>query len=102
MAITIKGYKFEGPYSNKSSLEDKSGVYVILDYYNDEYYILDVGESATVMSRVETHEREDCWKGNSNGTIKYAVFYTPNRQQIGRQEIEIEIRNGYDMPCGQI
>lgn len=101
MAIKIKDYSFEGPYTSTSSLEDKSGVYAILDYYNDKYYLLDVGESSVVKSRVESHERQDCWEENSKGTIKYAVYYTPHKQQSGRMEIEQDIRDSYDIPCGK-
>ena len=31
MSVTIKGHKFEGPFSNTDSLRDSQGVYAILD-----------------------------------------------------------------------
>jgi len=68
MNISIGQYEFEGPYKNTGPLEDSSGVYVILDYRADsKYYIIDVGESAQVKTRVETHDRKDCWNRYQQG-----------------------------------
>jgi len=101
MSITIAGYSFEGPYSSTDSLEDRSGVYAILcKKDNSNYSLVDVGESATVKTRVETHERKSCWSRNCNSTLTVAVLYTPYQQQSGRVEIEQKIRSTYDLPCG--
>jgi len=102
MSIKIDKYDFEGPYSDTSSLEDRSGVYVILDYRDDgKHYVLDVGESAQVRTRVENHDRKDCWDLNREGNLRFAVHYTPGLQQAGRMAIEQEIRDKYNPPCGQ-
>ena len=101
MTITIGKYSFDGPYSSTDSLEDKSGVYVILSRREKKYYLLDVGELAKVKERVETHDRKDCWKENCKETLTYAVYYTPNLQQPGGMKIEQEIRDQYDPPCGK-
>ena len=99
MSIQINGYSFEGPYSSTYSLEDRSGVYVIL--CNSR--LIDVGESASVKSRIESHDRRDCWGKNCSGSIRFAVHYTPNLQQLGRMEIEQEIRRSHrGIPCGEI
>jgi len=99
MSIQINGYSFEGPYSSTYSLEDRSGVYVIL--CNSR--LIDVGESASVKSRIESHDRRDCWEKNCSGSIRFAVHYTPNLQQLGRMEIEQEIRRSHrGIPCGEI
>ena len=103
MTIRIGKYSFNGPYLMTSSLQDRSGVYAIECKRDNKYYLLDVGESHAVRSRVENHERQDCWKRNcKNGTIAYAVYYTPNLHQAGRKEIEQEIRNKYHPPCGEM
>lgn len=102
MSIKIDKYDFEGPYSDTNSLEDRSGVYVILDYRDDgKHYVLDVGESAQVRTRVENHDRKDCWDLNREGNLRFAVHYTPGLQQAGRMAIEQEIRDKYNPPCGQ-
>jgi len=102
MSIQIGRYSFEGPYGSTDMLQDRSGVYVILDKQADGgYYIIDAGESAHVKTRVDNHDRKDCWRRNSKGTLYVAVLYTPNLQQPGRSEIEQEIRRQYNPPCGE-
>lgn len=101
MSITIGKYNFEGPYKNTESLQDKSGVYAILCHSGPKYNLVDVGESATVKSRVDSHDRKDCWKRNCSSTLEVAVLYTPNAQQAGRMVIEQELRDQYNPPCGQ-
>lgn len=100
MSIKIGRYMFQGPYNSSDSLEDKSGVYVILCSTNSSYESIDCGESAAVKSRVESHERKSCWNRNCNATLKVAVLYTPNLQSAGRMAIEQEIRGAYRFPCG--
>ncbi len=100
MAITIGSYVFDGPYTSTNDLEDRSGVYAILDKRSDGYHVIDIGESSEVKTRVENHDRADCWKRNKQGSLCVAVYYTPNKQQSGRKEIEQELRRQYNPPCG--
>jgi len=106
MSLTAEGcsgnkYTFEGPYSSTNSLMDNSGVYLIICNDGKSYHPVDVGESAKVKTRVETHDRKECWSKNCNHTLKVAIYYTPNKQQAGRREIEQDIRCKYDFPCGE-
>jgi len=102
MSIKIGRYSFEGPYTSTANLEDRSGVYAILcKKEGNNYVLVDVGESATVKSRVESHDRKDCWKRNCKSTLTVAVCYTPNLQQPGRMAMEQEIRKQFDMACGK-
>ena len=99
--ITIENRQFEGPYTNTASLQDGSGVYAILDHRSDgKYYLLDCGESATVKTRVENHDRKPCWNRHSFGTLNVAVFYTPSLQQSGRMAVEQAIRKALNPTCG--
>ncbi len=101
MSIKISGYTFEGPYSSTDYLDDRSGVYAILCDNGEKYGLVDVGESATVKSRVENHDREDCWKRKcSSPSLRFAVHYTPHLQQSGRTDIEQEIRSRFPNLCG--
>jgi hypothetical protein len=104
MSIAIGRWTFEGPYALTESLrlKDQSGVYVILcPTEQNQYRVIDAGESAQVKTRVETHDRKDCWRRNCKGTLYVAVLYTPNLQQPGRSQIEQEIRQQYNPPCGE-
>ncbi|MFH1327318.1 MAG: hypothetical protein ABIH76_00465 [Candidatus Bathyarchaeota archaeon] len=98
--VTIGRYSFEGPYTNTAYLQDKSGVYAIVDDQSNSLIVVDVGESANVKSRVENHERGSCWTRNRIGTLKVAVLYTPGLQQPCRMQIEQEIREHYNPVCG--
>lgn len=100
MSVTIGKHSFDGPYASTTYLEDRSGVYAIIDDRSGSLNLIDVGESATVKSRVESHDRESCWTRNRMGTLKFAVLYTPGIQQTGRMQIEQEIRNQFNPVCG--
>lgn len=101
MSIEIGEYKFEGPYTSTESLRDSPGVYLVLCYGGEKHHPIDVGESKTVKSRVEDHDRKPCWRRNCNSTLVVAVLYTPHLDEAGRRKIEQEIRNLYDFPCGE-
>jgi hypothetical protein len=102
MSINVGKYTFEGPYSSTESLEDKSGIYLVVCHSGGKYHPVDVGESGTVKSRVKNHDRKSCWNRNCNSSLEVAVLYTPNMQQAGRGKIEEEIRGMYDFPCGEM
>ena len=101
MSINIGRYAFEGPYSSTDLLEDRSGVYAIIDRRDTGNYPIDVGESSAVRSRVENHDRKGCWNKHAQGQLLVAVYYTPHLQQAGRKEIEQEIRDEFNPPCGE-
>jgi len=102
MSITIGSILFDGPFKSAEDLEDRSGVYVILCKENDNNYkVIDVGESAKVKSRVESHDRKPCWESNCNSSLAVAVHYTPRLQQSGRMEIEQALRSEFNPPCGE-
>ena len=95
MSIDISWYEFEGPYEYTEDLNDESGVYVVLDI--TDYNVIDVGQSDEVESRVEYHDRKDCWSRNSSKGVVYAVLYCDDPDKT---EIEETIRDLYNPPCG--
>jgi len=101
VSITIGQYTFEGPYDNTGPLDDRSGVYAILCLRDSKYYVVDVGESAQVKTRVDNHDRKGSWQRKCSGTLMVAVYYTPHLQSSGRMSVEQEIRAQYNPPCGQ-
>jgi hypothetical protein len=102
MSLVIAGQTFQGPFSNTSALEDRSGVYVIITRRNssENYTVVDVGESASVKTRVSNHDRSSCWNKNNLGELVVTVCYTPNLASSGRMEIEQLIRRQYAPMCG--
>jgi len=101
MNITVGEYKFEGPYTDATRLENRSGVYVIHCYRGQGFYLIDVGEATKIKERLDNHDRKDCWNRECMGTLTVSVLYTPNLKKAGRMEIEQDIRDEFDPPCGE-
>ncbi|WP_143842022.1 hypothetical protein [Nostoc sp. 106C] len=98
MTIQIGNYLFEGPYWDINVLNEQSGVYTIVDCHsNGSSYVLDVGESDSVRTRVQYHNRKACWTRNCRGTLAVAVYYT---SELRRMRIEQELRAQYAPVCG--
>ena len=99
MVIEFGGYPFEGPYPVAYKLEDKAGVFLILDRRDYVFYVIDVGEASKVRTRIENNYRERQWSKQIKGQIFVAALYTPNEQKPGRIKIKKEIRKQYNPPC---
>ena len=63
--------------------------------------MIDVGESSKVKTRIETHNRKDCWEKNCNVTVKYVVYYIEHGKKSSRVDVEQDIRDNYNIPCGE-
>ena len=97
MSIDISGHTFKGPFEDSNDLKDQSGVYVILNKKsNGKWGVVDVGESATLKTRVNDHDREECWQKYSNFHI--AALYVG---EVNRESIATQIRQDYNPPCGE-
>jgi hypothetical protein len=95
MAIKIAGKLFDGPFDNTRFLKNQSGVYAILD---NNYNVVDAGESQDVKKRIENHDRKSCWSRH-NGT-NVAVYYISG--SLARLTLESLVRQTYNPPCGKI
>jgi hypothetical protein len=100
MAFKLGKYSFAGPYTSTDDLKDRSGVYAIICKVDTEYFLSDVGESLKVRTRIENHDKKDCWIKNCKGLLSVFVHYTPFVKQQGRILIEQEIRELYQPACG--
>jgi hypothetical protein len=100
--VEIGSYNFEGPHTNTGLLRDDAGVYVILTLgqYSNTWIVIDVGESSQVKARIETHERQDCWQRNNEGTVAVGVLYTPGWTVDQRRTLEGILRAQYAPVCG--
>jgi hypothetical protein len=99
--IKIGDYRFSGPFTGTSMIENSSGLYAILDNTGSSYEVIDIGETATLKTRIEGHERQPCWQSNKDGRLVLAVLYTPHKQSSTRTDIEDNLRQQYNPPCGQ-
>ena len=100
MAFEFLGYQFDGAYKSADSLEARSGVYIIWSACEENWHVIDVGESDNVRERIKNHERKDCWVENSSCDIYYSATYTSNLTKEGRFQIEQKIRKLKNPPCG--
>jgi len=97
--IVIGGYVFEGPFDSPLELQDRPGVYVILDATGSGCRIIDVGESSAVMSRVKDHNRKVCWDQKCKGTLKVAVHYSNPAQPMWGKQLKYELGQLFIPPC---
>ena len=100
--INIGRYRFGGPLNGKHLLKDAAGVYAVLDHRGSEMSVLDIGESRTVRSRVENHDRDSCWRYNARGRVCYAALYMPGSNPQQRRSIEAELRRQFAPACGVV
>mgnify|MGYP003883501245 CR=1 FL=1 len=102
MAINIAGITFEdGPYpiAQAGKLKNAPGVYVIRCRSSSGNTLIDVGQSDNVRDRVMNHDRKECWNKHCKGKLEVAATYIPEEQQ--RLNIEKQIRQRYNPPCGE-
>ena len=95
-------------------LDDRSGVYVILgqpvdfgtrivtpekmvSYNNEQWQVIDVGQSKELSDRIESHNRRECWWHERNKICVAAIYVDAS----ARRDIETKLRNHYNPPCGQ-
>jgi hypothetical protein len=95
MAIKLGKYSFDGPFASIDKLKDKPGVYAIICIVDREFFLLDVGESTRMRTRIENHEKKGSWLKKCNGELAIFVHYTPFLEQEDRSHIEKELRDLY-------
>lgn len=103
MSITIGRFTAEGPFTNTDGLREQAGVYVILTRNGNaqNWNVVDVGESHALRSRVENHDRSDCWNRNNQGTLAVAAIYDSTLISGNRFGVEQELRTQFAPDCGE-
>jgi len=99
MAIKLGHYSFSGPFTSIDEIKDKSGVYAMVCILEGEYFLLDLGESLKLRTRIENHDKKDCWTKHCNGKLRIYAHYTPFLKQKGRILIEQELRELFHPDC---
>jgi len=88
----------------EADFSDVAAIYVILCVETAEKWsVLDVGESGQVGSRINDHDRSDCWSKNCpNKNIWVCIYKTPTAQYTSQQrrDLENKIRSHYMPTCG--
>ena len=53
MSIKLGKYSFTGPFESNDKIKDRSGVFLIVDNMDTEYFLIDVGESLKLRTRIK-------------------------------------------------
>lgn len=103
MGLTLNTSKikttFQGPFAYTSQLLDQSGVYAITTPLRDgSHFVLDIGESHKVRTRIANHDRAGQWNlAANNGPIYCSVLYC---NELTRMQLEDHLRDSFNPPCG--
>jgi len=99
MAIKLGKYSFTGPVASIDKIKDRSGVFAIVCKVDSEFFLIDVGESSKLRTRIENHDKKDCWTKNCYGKLTIYVHYTTFLNQKGRILIEQALRELFHPDC---
>jgi len=103
--VTIGGRSFSCVRLSETNFKDVAAIYVILCVAKDgSWTVLDVGQSGEVGSRIDTHDRQECWRNNcSNNNIWVCVYPMPSSQYTkqDREQFESSLRTQYSPACGK-
>ena len=75
MTVLIGSWEFEGPFGNLSELHDEPGLVAILTGKNDEYELIEMEESDSVKSFIDTHNKYNFRVENADEDLLVAVYY---------------------------
>src|SRR5690348_10356159 len=79
MALLVHGthvtYTFTGPFEAAELLENRPGIFLILERRAGAYALLDLGESAQVQTSVLAHPHQACWVRQCRGTLANSAAY---------------------------
>lgn len=92
--ITIAEYAFDGPYTYASLLDQRPGVWAVLD--GRTLPPVDADEAEDVREAVESTDRYDCWREHCE-RVTYAAFFASRSPR--RAEVLEDLRATYELPC---
>lgn len=99
MTISLGNFTFSGPIESIDKIRDLPGIYAIICVVENEYFLVDVGESSKLRTKIENHDNKDCWTENCKGQLEIFIHYTVFLKQRGRILIEQELRDLFHPDC---
>jgi hypothetical protein len=91
MSILIGKHEFDGPFHDVDSLEEKEGLYVVLNYKDEQYELIHVAQADNIRERIQLLPSE-----KPNGKILFAALYTPSFGKRERNILVEDIENDID------
>ncbi len=106
VTLTISGHSFYCVPLAQADFSDLAAVYVILCVKPDKSWtVLDVGQTGVLGSRIDSHDRRECWTKNcATKNIWVCVYSMPSTKYSpqDRRDLEAEMRKQHSYaPCGQ-
>ena len=103
--ISIEGYSFVCVPLSQSDFNDIAAIYAIVCVKEDRsWFVLDVGQSGEVGSRIDSHDRKECWKEYCpTGNIWVCVHKMPSSTYTKDDRLEREriVRYKTSPNCGE-
>ena len=97
MSLEIANFEFEGPLVNRQGVRKQPGLYAILSFANQQYELVEMGESADLQSSLVDEEKLEYWQTKSIGMLTFSVHYSPNAtKKSRRQEMVMQILKNFD------
>lgn len=87
MSVAVGSYEFQGPYNGVTEVEDRAGVYAVVNCVGDEVLLLEVSHGSQMRQRLEDHPRLAAWRRYFSDTLGVLVHYTPQSSDSERKSI---------------
>lgn len=91
MSILIGKHEFDGPFNDVDSLEEKEGLYVVLNYKDEQYELIHVAHAENIRERIQLLPST-----KPNGTVVFAALYTPRFGSRERNNLVEDIESDID------
>lgn len=92
MSILIGKHEFDGPFNDVDSLEEREGLYVVLNYKDEQYELIHVAQADNIRERIQLLP-----SAKPDGRVLFAALYTPRfgtrERTILVEDIESDIDN---------
>lgn len=93
-------------YPLGTQFNEIAAIYVIANVdKNYQGKVLDVGQTGQLGTRMNSHDREECWKRNCSPKNEIWICYFPMPTKVysieDRLELERRIRHLYKPTCGE-
>lgn len=102
--LTIGGKSFACVKLSEADFKDVAAIYVVICVdAQGQWTVLDVGQSGQVGTRIDDHDRRDCWTRNCKNNIWVCVHTMPSSRftKQDREQLESQLRTQYKPVCGK-
>lgn len=75
MSILVADIEFSGPYRTPIEIEDKAGIFVVMQEYDDQYEVIDFGYSDSLRADLVDPDEFEQWTKQYPGLLFIGVHY---------------------------